>query len=192
MALTATIFKATVDISDIRRHYYQQHRLTLARHPSETDERMMLRLLAFTLFASESLHFTRGLSNDDEPDLWQKNLSDEIELWIELGQPSAKRLRRAFSLAKHVLVISYGDRAGGQWWKEQENALRNQAKLTVAEISDTHLNQLSELTERNMQLQVTIDDNAIWVSNPNSSIELTLTALQGDITTLLQQLDSSA
>ena len=85
MALSASIFKADIDISDLRRHYYHSHSLTLARHPSETNERMMLRLLSFALFADEQLSFTRGLSNDDEPDLWRHSLSGETELWIELG-----------------------------------------------------------------------------------------------------------
>ena len=87
MAIKATIFKADCQIVDMDRHYYQDHSLTLARHPSETDERMMLRLLAFAYHASDTLAFTRGLSSSDEPDLWQKDLTGTIERWIELGQP---------------------------------------------------------------------------------------------------------
>ena len=99
MALTATIFKASLQISDLDRHYYGEHQLTLARHPSETDERMMVRLLAFILHADEQLNFTRGLCVDDEPDLWQKNLTNEIELWIDVGLPDERRVRKACSRA---------------------------------------------------------------------------------------------
>jgi len=94
MALSSTIFKASLQISDMDRNYYAEHLLTLARHPSETDERMMVRLLAFTLHADEHLIFTKGLSTDQEPDLWQRNVTNEIELWIEVGLPDAHRLRK--------------------------------------------------------------------------------------------------
>ena len=104
MALKATIFKAELQLSDMDRHHYQTHALTLARHPSETDERMLLRLAAFALNADERLEFTKGISSEDEPDLWLKNLSGEIELWIELGQPDEKRMRRACGRARRVVV----------------------------------------------------------------------------------------
>ena len=94
MALKATIFKVDISISDMDRHYYADHNLTIARHPSENDERMMLRVLAFILNASETLSFTKGLSEVDDPDLWQKNLHGDIERWIELGQPSEQRIKK--------------------------------------------------------------------------------------------------
>jgi len=95
MAIKSTIFKAEIQITDMDRNYYNDHALTIARHPSENDERMMLRILTFALNGSDSMAFSKGLSSEDEPDLWQKNLSDEIELWIDLGQPDEKRIRRA-------------------------------------------------------------------------------------------------
>lgn len=104
MALKATIFKAEISISDMDRHYYQEHPLTIAQHPSETNERMMVRLLAFALNADERLEFTKGLSADDEPELWNKNYSDEIELWIELGQPDEKRIRKACGRSRQVII----------------------------------------------------------------------------------------
>ena len=100
MALSARICKADLNVVDMDRHYYQQHSLTIAQHPSETNERLMLRLLAFALHASDMLSFCKGISTEDEPDLWQKSLSDEIELWIELGLPSEKRLKKACGRAK--------------------------------------------------------------------------------------------
>ena len=104
MALNATIYRCRLAISDIDRGYYQTHQLTIARHPSETDERMMVRLLAFALNADEHLTFTRGLCRDDEPELWQRSLSDEILLWIELGQPDEKRIRKACAVSERVFV----------------------------------------------------------------------------------------
>ncbi|MBD2858244.1 YaeQ family protein [Spongiibacter sp. KMU-158] len=172
MALTATIFKAAVDISDIRRHYYRQHRLTLARHPSETDERMMLRLLAFALFANEELHFSRGLSNDDEPDLWQKSLSGEIELWIELGQPSEKRLKRALGLSKHVVILNYGGQEVQNWQQQFAATIQRESKLTVLSFSPQQSRALAELAQRNLSCQFTFDESSIWVSSQDSTIEL--------------------
>ena len=93
MAPKATVIKAELQVTDLDRHYYASHNLTLAQHPSETDERLMVRLLAFALHADERLEFGRGLSDEDEPALWKRNYSDEIELWIELGQPDESRLR---------------------------------------------------------------------------------------------------
>src|SRR3977135_3291614 len=111
MALKATIFKASVQISDTDRNYYQMHALTLARHPSETDERMMVRLLAFALHAHESLSFGRGLSTGGEPDPWQKDWTGISERWIEVGQREEKNIRQACGRAKQVFIYTYGGRA---------------------------------------------------------------------------------
>ncbi|HXH71658.1 MAG TPA: YaeQ family protein, partial [Mariprofundaceae bacterium] len=116
MAINATIFKAEVQITDLDRHYYADHQLTIARHPSETDSRMMVRLVAFAFHAGEALQFTRGISTEDEPDLWQKSMSGEIELWIELGQPDEKRIRKACGRARKVIVYTYQQRSGEAWW----------------------------------------------------------------------------
>ncbi|MDX1505824.1 MAG: YaeQ family protein [Spongiibacter sp.] len=182
MALTASIFKAEIDISDLRRHYYQSHKLTLARHPSETDERMMLRLLAFAMFADEGLSFTRGLSNDDEPDLWQHGLNGDIELWLELGQPSDKRLRRARSLSRRIVVFSYGGRSSQQWWQEKSSELSRDPRLSVVDIDPTASQALAAMAQRGMRLQFTLEDSSIWVSSPDANIEITPTVWCGDIT----------
>src|SRR5690242_13559913 len=111
MALKSTIFKATLAVADLDRGYYAEHALTVARHPSETDERMMVRLLAFALHADERLEFGRGISSDDEPALWLKEYSGEIRLWIEVGLPDERLLRRAAGRADQVVVLAYGGRA---------------------------------------------------------------------------------
>jgi uncharacterized protein YaeQ len=105
MALKATIYKADLQIADMDRHYYADHALTIARHPSETDERMMARVLAYALYAQDGIAFTKGLFDVDEPEVWVKNLVDEILLWIDLGQPDEARIRRACSRAEQVVVL---------------------------------------------------------------------------------------
>jgi uncharacterized protein YaeQ len=119
MAIKSTIFKARLNIADMDRPYYGEHTLTLARHPSETDERMMVRLLAFALFADERLEFGRGLSAEDEPALWRKDYSGAIERWIEVGLPDEKALRKAAGRAAEVIVVAYGGRAMDVWWAKE-------------------------------------------------------------------------
>ena len=123
MALKATIFKAELTVSDTDRGYYATHALTIARHPSETDERMMVRLLAFAVHAGESLQFTTGLSTEGEPDLWQRSPSNEIDLWIDVGLPDEKHLRRACGRARQVVVYAYGGNRAGIWWARVGDAL---------------------------------------------------------------------
>ncbi|WP_375170559.1 YaeQ family protein [Marinobacter sp.] len=172
MALKATIFKATLNIADMDRHYYADHHLTLARHPSETDERMMIRLLAFALNANEHLEFTKGLSTDDEPELWQKSLSDEIELWIELGLPEESRLRKACNRAQKVVLYTYGGRAVPVWWDKHHHKLSRFDNLTVINLPQEATEALAELAQRNMHIQVTIQDGVIGVADETRHVQL--------------------
>ncbi|SFM40638.1 YaeQ family protein [Marinobacter pelagius] len=173
MALKATVFKATLNIADMDRHYYADHHLTLARHPSETDERMMVRLLAFVLNADEHLEFTRGLSTDDEPELWQKSLSDEIELWIELGLPDESRLRKACNRAKKVVLYTYGGRAASLWWEKNHNKLSRFNNLTIIDLPQEGTETLAGLAERTMSLQCTIQDGEVGIGNESTLVTLT-------------------
>jgi hypothetical protein len=118
MASNASILKATIKIADMDRHYYEDHALTLARHPSETDERMMVRLLTFVLHAYEALSFARGVSTEEEPALWHKDLTGAIVRWIEVGQPEEKTIRRTCGRAKQVCIYTYGGRGADQWWEK--------------------------------------------------------------------------
>ena len=173
MAIKATIFKADCQIIDMDRHYYQDHSLTLARHPSETDERMMLRLLAFARHASDTLAFSRGLSSSDEPDLWQKDLTGTIEYWIELGQPEEKRIRKACGRAQQVVIYCYSGNSARIWWDQTSAGLANLGNLTVLNITPEHGKALAQLAQRNMQLQATIQDGNIWITDSESSVEVT-------------------
>lgn len=165
MALSSTIFKVSLQISDMDRHYYAEHLLTLARHPSETDERMMVRLLAFALHADERLNFTKGLCADDEPELWQMSLTNEIELWIEVGLPDERRLRKACSRAHQVVLYNYGGRSAELWWQRNAQTLQRYKNLSVIDLPDAACQQIVALVQRNMQLQCTIQDGEIWLSN---------------------------
>lgn len=173
MALKATIFKAEVQIADLDRHYYQTHPLTIARHPSETDERMMIRLLAFALNAHDQLTFTKGLSTDDEPDLWQKSYSDEIELWIDLGQPDEKRIRKACGRAREVILFNYGGRTADIWWEQQQSKLARFNNLTIFNLEEASTKALADMAERNMQISCTIQDGHIIFSDDSRSVEIT-------------------
>jgi uncharacterized protein YaeQ len=163
MALKSTIFKLELQIADLERNYYQNHALTVARHPSETDERMMVRVLAFVMYADPALIFGKGLSSEDEPDLWRKDLTGAIELWIEVGLPDEKRLRRACGRARQVAVVTYGGRVADMWWQQNKTALQRQDNLTVINLAAEESRALAALAERGMQLQCTLQDGELWL-----------------------------
>ena len=166
MALSATICKADLNIVDMDRHYYQQHSLTVAQHPSENDERLMIRLLAFALHADEFLSFTKGLSTDDEPDLWQKSLSGEIELWIELGLPSEKRLKKACGRAQQVILYTYGTGSAEQWWEQIQPQVSRFKNLSVRHLDSSITRELASGMRRNLDIQISIQDSEVtWDSD---------------------------
>jgi uncharacterized protein YaeQ len=156
-------------IADMDRNYYAGHQLTIARHPSETDERMMVRVLAFALFADESLALGRGLSVDDEPDLWARDLTGAVDCWIDVGQPEEKWIRKACSRAGHVVVISYG-RAAEVWWSGIRNKLTRLRNLTVLNLPADTAPALAALTDRSMRLQCTIQDGQVWMTNGRDTV----------------------
>jgi uncharacterized protein YaeQ len=169
MALKATIYKAELQIADMDRNYYQEHTLTLARHPSETDERMMIRLLAFAIHAHEQLTFTKGLFDTDEPDLWQKDFTGAIDLWIEVGQPDDKRLLKACGRSAHVMVYSYSA-TSHIWFKQLATKLDRAKNLSVMNIPAEASAQLQALAQRNMQLQCTIQDGQIYLTDSVTTV----------------------
>jgi uncharacterized protein YaeQ len=172
VALKSTIFKAELNITDLDRNYYGAHTLTIARHPSETDERMMVRVLAFILQASDSLIFGKGLSADDEPDLWQKDLTGAIQLWIDVGLPDEKRVRRACGRSDRVTVVTYGGRVADMWWQQNQSALQQQTKLTVINLAPESTQALAATALRNMQIQCTRQDGDLWLTLDNSSLHI--------------------
>ncbi|MEL4341049.1 YaeQ family protein [Shewanella xiamenensis] len=170
MALKATVFKVNLQIADMDRGYYQDHQLMLAQHPSETDGRMMVRLLAFILNASETLSFTKGLCVDDEPELWDKNLSGEVNLWIEFGQADEKWLRKASGRAKAVQLFTYGGRSVPIWWKQNQAALERYKNLKVWNIAEESVTAMEALVSRTMSLQASISEGQVWLSDNEHSL----------------------
>jgi uncharacterized protein YaeQ len=174
MALNATTYKAELAISDMDRHYYATHALTLARHPSETDERLMVRLLAFALYADERLQFGKGISSDEEPDLWRKDLTGEILEWIELGQPDEQRIRKACGRARQVIVVNYSGRSADIWWSKNEASLARAKNLSVIDIPAAAVGALAALAERNMRLQCLIQDGHVQVFGDDAAAAVTI------------------
>jgi uncharacterized protein YaeQ len=172
MAIKATIFKANLQIADMERHYYQDHVLTLARHPSETDERMMVRLLAFALHAHEYLEFGQGMSNDDEADLWRKDLTGSIELWIDVGIPDEKLIRKACGRSNQVVVYCYGGRVADMWFAKDSAQFARQKNLTIINLPSASSQALAKLAQRNMNLQCTIQDGQVWLSDGATSVQV--------------------
>ena len=177
MALKATICKASLQIADMDRNYYASHALTVARHPSETDERMMMRLLAFALNAHEHLAFGRGLSETDEPDLWQKDLTGAIVHWIEVGQPDEKDMLRACGRAERVSVYCYGSRAE-LWWKPLADKLERAKNLAVWRVPVAAAQALEKLAARSMELQCTVQEGELWFSVAEETVPIQLTPLK--------------
>lgn len=178
MALSATVHRCTLQVSDLDRAYYQTHQLTIARHPSETDERMMVRVLAYALNADAELTFTRGLSQDDEPEIWQHSLSDELLLWIEIGQPDEKRIRKACARSRQVLVYCHQHRAAAVWWQQIAGRLERFDNLSVFKLPAGTGERLATLARRNMDLQCMVQDGEIWLSDESTSMQFALERLR--------------
>ena len=155
MAISATINKISLNIADMDRHYYQSHELIVAQHPSETDLRFMIRIIAFALNASEELQFTKGLCVDDEPELWVKSLTDEIDLWIDFGQVDEKRIRKACGRSNQVIIYTYNQRKSEVWWKQQEKQLARYKNLKIIHIVAENP---ELLLQRKVELQCNIQD----------------------------------
>jgi len=181
MALKSTIFKAQLQLADMDRHVYGDHGLTIARHPSETDERMMMRVLAFALLLPSddlrgALEFAKGLSDTDEPDLWQKDLTGALVQWVEVGQPDERRLLKAAGRAELVSVFAYSSSVP-LWWQPLANRLTRADNLAVWHVPAEQSQALAELAERSMRLQVNVQDGTAWIDNGSRSVEVTPQAL---------------
>ena len=178
MALKATVYRAELQVSDIDRGYYESHSLTLARHPSETEERLMIRVLAFALHAGPGLEFGRGLSTDDEPDLWLRDATGEIQRWSDLGLPDERRLRRAAGRARAVTLVAYGQRATAVWWQKHGPALARLPALSVLALDDAACAELAGLANRAMTLQCTIQDGQVALSDAERYVVVEPSRLQ--------------
>lgn len=178
MALKSRIVKAQLAVADIDRGYYRDHALTMAQHPSETDERLMVRLLAFALHANDALEFGRGLSTEDEPDLWLRDLTGTVERWIDVGLPDERDLRKACGRAREVHVLAYGGRAVELWWNAVHDRLARQDRLTVTEVPVDASRALAQFAARSLQLQVTIQEAHVFVTDGAASVPVALHSLK--------------
>jgi uncharacterized protein YaeQ len=176
MALKATIYKAALQIADMDRGVYADHQLTLALHPSETEERLMARLLAFALQAPASsddgaLQFARGLSDTDEPDLWRHDLGGVLRHWVEVGQPDDKRLARACSRADRVSIYAYAASVP-VWWAGLRNKVSRLSNLELWQLPTAQSQALAAMAARSMQLQFTVQDGQVWAGDGTRSVEI--------------------
>ncbi len=176
MALKATVYKAHLQIADMDRHHYHDYHLTLARHPSETDDRLMVRLLAFAVHADPGIQFGKGLSDDDAPDAWLDDLTGNMLLWIELGQPDEKRLRKACSRSQRVVVYAYSGHAADIWWQQLQPKLSRLHNLEIVCLPTGAAVELGELAARSMQLQCTLQEGQLLLTDGQRSVTLDLAA----------------
>lgn len=176
MALKPTIYKLKIDLSDLDREVYESLNLTIARHPSETLERMVVRVLAFCFNSQNRLTFCKGLSDTDEPDLWQHSLDGSLELWIEVGEPDLERIKKATRLAPSVKVYTFNSKAS-TWWELNRNAL---AKLSasVYQFQWQQIQALANMIERTMEVSVTLSEQAAYIAAEQGETEVALMALQ--------------
>ena len=183
MAIKATIYKAQLNLADMDRNVYVDTNITIARHPSESDERMMIRVLALALgWPADTSEGTIELAKDmwepDEPALWQKNYSDEILHWVEVGQPDDKRVMKACGRARRVTVWAFQN-STPIWWDNLTNKVSRANNLTVWQIPTEQSQALGALAQRSMQLQVSVQDGTVWINDGQTTVEITPVKLKG-------------
>ena len=171
MAIGSIIHKVSLQISNMDNHYYHLHKLTLAKHASETDERLMIRILAFALYANERLVFGEGISNQDEPALWIKDMTGEIELWIEVGVIDESRIRKACGRSKQVVVVLFGSKAE-RWWIQNRKNLSDKKNLTIINLLFDDFQSMTEIATRNMQLTCNIEDGLIQLFSEETALSI--------------------
>lgn len=171
MATKATICKAFLNIANMDIHYYNEHNLTLAQQPSETELRLITRIIAFILNANDDLLFCKGINEDDEPDLWEKDLGGDIKLWIDLGQPDEKRIKKACGRAEKVIIYTYQEGMATSWFKQMGKVIKRFKNLTVI-----HLNiqdEIEELAQKSISLQCNISENELTLINDDKNVIVT-------------------
>lgn len=176
MAIKPTIYKFRISLSDINRNYYDTLSLTLAQHPSETIERMMVRVLAFCINAQENLEFTKGLSAIEEPDIWVRTLDDQISLWIDVGEPASDRIKKATRLSQAVKVYSFNSKSD-VWW-DQGQAKLKQLNVSVTRFKWEEIQALAALVARTMDISVTITGDSAYVATEQGESEVSWEILQ--------------
>ena len=168
MALKPTIYKAQIELADSDRNCFESLSLTLAKHPSETLERMVVRLLAYCLSCTRGLEFTKGISTADEPDLWVHSDNGEIQNWIEVGHPETPRLRKACGRARQVTVYAFA-KSTPTWWRLNSEAINALTHLQVWQLDWAEVQAAANLIERTVQLNASIVGGIIYLDNGSAS-----------------------
>ncbi|MFC1236501.1 YaeQ family protein [Vibrio sp. F74] len=170
MALKPTIYKFRVALTDINNDYYDSLNLTIAQHPSESLQRMMARVVAFSMNAQPDLAFTKGLSNIEEPDIWHKTLDGQISLWIDVGEPDPERVKKSTRLARKVRVYSFNTKSD-VWWKQNASKL-NLLKAEVYKFDAEGIETLATYVKRTMDFSIMLSGNTVFVSTENGDCEI--------------------
>lgn len=168
MATKATINKAILNIANMDVHYYNEHNLTIAQHPSETDLRLMARIVAFILNANDNLMLCKGIEEDDEPDLWEKDFNGDIKLWIDLGQPDEKRIKKACVRSQKVIIYTYQDNMATPWFKQIQKVVNKYSNISVIHLDFDE--EIEDLAQRSISLQCNISDNELTLISQNKTI----------------------
>mgnify|MGYP001558423915 CR=1 FL=1 len=176
MALNATIYKIILHVANMDTHYYEKHSLTMAKHPSETDERLMVRLLAFALYADETLAFGKDIGDEREPSLWKRDLSGDIELWIELGLPAERVIRKACSRAKKAVLLIYGAQAD-LWWRNNQKEFVRKSNLSVFQLPYPDTQSLAKMAKRSMDITCTLEDGLVTLMDGQQILHIQPKAL---------------
>jgi uncharacterized protein YaeQ len=178
MAIGASIYKVDVNVANLNTHYYEDHSLTIAKHPSENVTRLMIRLVSFLANAHGALEFTKGLSTSEEPDIWQRDYSGEIIQWIELGQPELKRVRQSCGKSQKVRIYTYHENKSNEWFLKNKESFNTLNKLEITHLKVRSEESLEDLVERNMKLNCMIEENTLYLSNDNKRVEIELMKLK--------------
>tara|TARA_B100001964_G_scaffold243892_1_gene323350 strand:+ start:5534 stop:6100 length:567 start_codon:yes stop_codon:yes gene_type:complete len=175
VALKPTIYKFNISLSDLNRDHYETLNLTVARHPSETIERMIVRVLAYCINADEQLEFTKGVSAVDEPDLWLHTLDGQLGTWIDVGEPAVERIKKATRLTRDVKVYSFNSKSP-IWWQQSKEKI-NKLNVSIFQLSCESVQALAALVQRTMSLSVTITDSSAFIATDRGEVDLTWRAL---------------
>ena len=176
MAIKPTIYKLRISLSDLNRNYYDTLNLTLAQHPSETLERMMARVLAYCINAQEGLVFTKGLSDIEEPDIWVRTLDEQTSLWVEVGEPSFDRVKKATRLADKVSIYSFNSKSD-VWWKQLENKAQ-QLNVSIFKFDWEAIKELTAFVQRTMDISISITGDSAYIATETGESEVSWTLLQ--------------
>lgn len=177
MAKGSRIYKVKLFISDIDRNCYEQLELTVAQHPSESDERLLARLLAFGLEYESGLAFGGGVSSTDQAPIWLRNDYEEVQHWIEIGQPDPDRLAKLNKRQPRLTLYTYGANAH-RWWHQHSPNLSKLQRLKAVQLDYDALQTLVSAMTSGFELQLNRQDEVLYLGLNDQQAEMQLAFLQ--------------